>query len=413
MAIATPATATSNVVEDDEPTSIDIPVTTDLKTLLPPVPEGLMNWASETQDRLESVNQFSTVSLSEDRKSAEIYWYGAATDALDEALTAAPAEYAVTVVPTLYEPGELRTAALDLLNAGEFNGSAVTATWPDFDGSGLGVQIDDMSANRGTGATEYQGFPVEVSEGEAAAAIGRQDDNLHLGGSRLVRASTGGRCSLGFSVQSTASSPTDGGMFAAHCGNVGDAWLRPTPTSGTYVSMGSTGAEINNRDGAILTGTFFNPAVYIGSYTSDAYVGITTVNTPVNGTEICYSGSFSGTTCGNIVSQPIYNYSLTGVGNITGLMTANPQGLPAFGNGDSGGPGIAVFQHTDGTLRISASTIISAIPSNNKSANCQGIPGSGPANSTNPNDRQCSHIGIVTRAKDIASSLGYSIKTVP
>ena len=110
--------------------------------------------------------------------------------------------------------------------------------------------------------------------------------------------------------------------------------------------MGSTGAEINNRDGAILTGTFFNPAVYIGSYTSDAYVGITTVNTPVNGTEICYSGSFSGTTCGNIVSQPIYNYSLTGVGNITGLMTANPQGLPAFGNGDSGGPGIAVFQHT-------------------------------------------------------------------
>lgn len=414
--IAQPAAAApkgGNVIEEDDPASIGLPVTTEVKTLLPPVPEDLMNWASATQDRLENMNQFSTVSLSEDRKSAEIYWYGDATEVLNEALSAAPAAYPIDVVPTRYEPGQLRSAAMALLEAGELGGFPVTATWPDFDGSGLGVQVDGASAKRTVGPSEFQGFPVELSEGAVEPAIGRQDDNLHLGGSRLVRGLTGSRCSLGFSVQSTAASPIDGGMFASHCGNVNDAWLRPTTDPSTFVSMGKTAAEANDRDGAILTGTFFQPGVYIGSYTSQAYVGITTVNTPVNGTEICYSGSFSGTACGNIVSQPIYYYSLTGVGNITGLMTANPQGLPAFGNGDSGGPGFAVFQHTDGDLRISASTIISAIPSNNKSANCQGVPGSGPANSTNPSDRQCSHLGIVTRAKEIASSLGYTIKTVP
>jgi hypothetical protein len=396
-------------------TQPDIPVTVDLQTLLPPVPEALMDWASDTQERLADNDQFSTVSLSSDRKSAEIYWFGEQTEELSRALDDAPLAYPISIVPTAHEPGTLRRAALEVLASGDFGGAAVSATWPEFDGSGIGVKVE-QSNNRRSAAptiTEYHGLPVEVTTGDFVPAVGRQDDNLHIGGSRLLK-TTGGACTLGFAVQAPndPSQYAQGGMFASHCGNVGDQWVRPSSTPGQYYTMGSTAVEVNDRDGAILHGTYFQPAVYIGSYTSNSYVGITSVNNPVNGTEICYSGSFSGTTCGNIVSQPIYNYNLAGVGAITGLMTANPQGLPGAGNGDSGGPGIVPVQHTDGSLRISASVIISAIPRYNKDANCQGEAGSGPPNSENPADRQCSHIVIATKARDIVNNLGYTIRTM-
>lgn len=200
-------------------------------------------------------------------------------------------------------------------------------------------------------------------------------------------------------------------MFASHCGNIGDEWARPSDT-GAFYSMGSTGYEVDDRDGAILTKTFFQPAIYIGDWQSDAYVGITGVNNPVFNTEMCYSGSFSGTTCGSLVSVPVYNYSLGGVGDIVGVRTANPMGHPAVGNGDSGGPGVVPVAAPNGGVYLHASLIISAIPSNNKSANCQGVPGKGPVNSTNPADRQCSHIVAGTKARDIVNNLGWAIRTV-
>ncbi|WP_438354769.1 hypothetical protein [Microbacterium sp. CJ88] len=271
---------------------MDIPITTDLKTLLPPVSEELMNWASSTQDALADNSQFSTVNLADDRKSAQIYWYGERTPELTGALKEAPSAYTISVVPTAYEPGTLRQAALDLLDAGEFDGAAVTATWPKYDGSGIGIKVDQLASNRSADVPLYQGLPIEVSEGSATPAVGRQDDNLHIGGSRLIRSASGSQCTLGFAVQAPndPSQYAQGGMFASHCGDSGDQWVRPSST-GTYYYMGTTASEVNDRDGAILHGTFFQPAVYIGSYTSDAYVGITGVNNPVNGTEICYSES--------------------------------------------------------------------------------------------------------------------------
>lgn len=411
-----PSFAAANDSSSDTESSVDIPATTDLKTLLPPVPEDLMKWASDTQTQFENDPQFSTVRLSDDRKSAEIFWHGDVTSDLTEAVAMAPATYPIEVESTAYQPGELRQAAVALLEQGTLSGATVTATWANPDGSGLGVEVIRDSAARSSEAQSEQaafsGFPVEIAEGENVGTVGRLDDNLHIGGSRLLK-TTGGACSLGFAVQvpGEPGASGHGGMFASHCGNVGDSWVRPSSTSSVY-AMGSTAVEVNDRDGAILRGTYFQPAVYIGSYQSSSYVSVTSVNNPVANTEICYSGSFSGTTCGNLVSVPIYNYSLAGVGSITGLRTANPQGLPAAGNGDSGGPGIVVVRHTDGSLRISASVIISAIPANNKKANCQGVPGSGPDNSTNPADRQCSHIVTATKARDIANNVGYEIRTV-
>lgn len=317
-----PSFAAANDSSSDTESSVDIPATTDLKTLLPPVPEDLMKWASDTQTQFENDPQFSTVRLSDDRKSAEIFWHGDVTPDLTEAVAMAPATYPIEVESTAYQPGELRQAAVALLEQGTLSGATVTATWANPDGSGLGVEVIRDSAARSSEAQSEQaafsGFPVEIAEGENVGTVGRLDDNLHVGGSRLLK-TTGGACSLGFAVQvpGEPGASGHGGMFASHCGNVGDSWVRPSSTSSVY-AMGSTAVEVNDRDGAILRGTYFQPAVYIGSYQSSSYVSVTSVNNPVANTEICYSGSFSGTTCGNLVSVPIYNYTLAGVGSITG-----------------------------------------------------------------------------------------------
>ena len=409
--LAPTAASASQPVPNDDATSEAAGASTvsDLKTALPPVPADLMTWAASAQDELISSDQFSTIRISDDRASAEVYWHGDTAPALTEALAEAPTAYPVDVVGTEFLPGLLRDTATELINAGSLAGQTVTSTAARADGSGIDVTVEASARPNARYAppTEVDGIPVNVTVGAADPAVGRQDDSNHIGGSRLVNQATFGECTLGFAVRNSAGA--NAGIFASHCGNVGNKWLRPSPNG--YVNMGTVASEVNNRDGAILTNTFFNPGVYIGSYTSDAFVTITGSANPVINTEICYSGSYSGTSCGNLVVQPLVNYSLTGVGTIIGHRTMNAQGLPAVGNGDSGGPGIIPVAAPGGGVYLWASSIISAIPTQNKSANCQGVPGEGPPNSTQA-FRQCSPEAFATSARDIAGSGGYSIWTV-
>lgn len=409
LAIFAPFGAAANASEPEP--ELTQTTTTDLPTSLPPVPADLMSWASATQSDLTKDDQFLTVRLSDDRTGAEVFWHGETTAALEDALDAVPSAFDVSVEQTEYLPGELRRAATDLLAGGTLNGEEVTATWTIPDGSGIGVSLEEVegpSARRAL-PSEFAGFPLEVERGSNEAAIGRQDDDLHIGGSRIYNRENGGGCTMGFAVHDYQLN-IDGGMFASHCGNNGDRWARNGVSS--LVALGTTRYELDQRDGAIITDTYFQPGVYIGSYTSDAYVLLTGVANPVQNTELCYSGSYSGTVCGNLVSVPNYNYTLTGVGAINGFRTAQLDGLPALGNGDSGGPSVVPVAAPSGGVYLWAGGITSAMPSNNKSANCQGVPGTGPVNSTNPADRQCSHIGISTRAFEIAQQFGFTIQTV-
>jgi len=392
------------------PGSSPAPLTVELDTALPSVPADLMTWATATQAALVDEAAFLTVRISDDRESAQVFWHGDPTPELTAVLEEAPTTYGIEITQTAYLPGDLREAARELLATGSISGQEVTATWPNPDGTGVSATIAPPAGRQARLAlpSEIDGIPLDVSQGDVTEARGRQDDDLHLGGARINRVG-GGACTLGFA----ASSPTigDGGIFASHCGNPLDQWARPSAT-GTWFGMGQTTHEVDGRDGAMLTGTYFNPAMYVGSYTSAAYVSITGTANPVQNTEICYSGSYSGLNCGNLVSVPYYNYSLAGVGAIEGFRTANVQGYPAIGNGDSGGPGIVPVSAPNGGSYLWAAAIISAMPSNNKSATCAGVPGTGPVNSTNPADRQCSPIAIATRAVEIADQFFVKIKTV-
>jgi hypothetical protein len=409
-AIASTAFSSAPAVGDtpsDQELLPDVPTRTALDTALPPVSAELMDWASATQEELSGLDEFSTVRLSDDRTGAEIYWHGQETPALDEALDEVPAGYWVDVAQTTYLPGALRDAAESLLAEGVLGGMPVTSTWANPDGSGVSATLatDTENAARRTSPTATHGFPLTVTAEELAPAVGRQNDNYHMGGSRLRNATAGNGCTLGFAVALPGDPATQGGMFASHCTAINDRWVRPSDTSQVF-SMGTATAEVNNRDGAILTGTFFSPGVYIGSYTSDAIVYITGVANPVQNTEICYSGSYSGTVCGSLVSVPTYNYSLASVpGTITGVRTAQTQGYPAAGNGDSGGPGVVPVSAPDGGVYLWAGTIISAIPTDSPTT-CQGVPGGGAS------DRRCSHIVASTKAHEIATTAGWLIRVV-
>lgn len=406
-ALAISPTAASAAPLADEETTPDGVTSIQLETALPAVPAELMEWASDTQNNLSNLDSFSTVRLSDDRTGAEIFWHGEETDELQSALAEASGDFWVEVQQTKYEPGILREEALKLLEAGSLEGAEITSTWANPDGSGISATVAPGvgAQKRGEGTTEINGVPLTVTVEGLEPAAGRLNDNYHFGGSRLINATQGNGCSLGFAVALPNSPSTNGGMFAAHCTDINDQWVRPSDVSGQYFTMGTATAKVNSRDGAILTGTFYSPGVYIGSYTSDAFVYITGIANPVQNTEICYSGSYSGTSCGNLVAVPTYNYSLTGVGNITGVRTAQTQGYPAAGNGDSGGPGVVPVSAPGGGAYIWAGTIISAIPTNNSSTNCQGVPGSSATNG-----RKCSHIVASTKASEIASNAGWAIR---
>lgn len=184
-------------------------------------------------------------------------------------------------------------------------------------------------------------------------------------------------------------------MFAAHCGSVGTQWVHPVPSAtvpGNYLA-GNTVLRDIYRDGAIIEGAYYEGGVWWGPYNSSAAFLLTGTATPVANASICFSGALSGTVCNNTVTATNVNYNLGGdLSSVTGVMTQNIAGIPAVGNGDSGGPGVIPVSY-NGSTYISASTIISAIPQGSSST-CTGTPGDA--------QRKCSATAYSTVAGDIA-----------
>lgn len=389
-------------------------------TALPLVSEAMSKWSTETQNALAETDAFSTVRLADDRKSAAVYWFGEQSLELREAIAAA--SFPVEVVKTQHEPGALRDAATRIIQQPDaIPGITIRSTAAEPDGSGIAVGVDKVapSSARNSGPVvdlEQQlvaiagtsGVPITVeTETTPSPGQGRLDNDVQVAGGRVYRGLTGVGCSTSFTTTRGGTTPIRGQMFAAHCvGSVGEQWTRPV--AGNINSRADYGKVVSrqpSRDGAILEGRVYQNAVYIGSYTSDAAVKITGVSNPVANSEICYSGSFSGTVCGNMVTRPNVNYNLGGDLQINGLLTQNtPGNYPGAGNGDSGGPGIVPVASANGTV-LYAGTVISAIPDPSP-ATCQGVPGV-------PGDsgRKCSVYVYSTRASEIASQAGVSIMT--
>jgi hypothetical protein len=388
----------------DEPVSVQSSSSGIGALTLPPVSEEMSKLASELSGKLAVDPNFASVEVTRKRDRVIVYWHGAPGRELLDTIESRPS-VPVEIRPTKLAPSMLNGKAASLAR----NDATVGSIELKPDGSGLLVALKDPGNGREKASASSRfskslGVPVEVASDPAPvpAANSRQFDvNYHLGGARIKDWGSGSSCTSGFAVRQNITNK-EAMMFAAHCGPVDSQWS--VYDGGPYYY---TWGAVTNRDiyhdGAIIDSGWSQPYSWTAAWNSDVFTPISGSAYPYVGQEICYSGSYSGLKCGNIVQQVNVAYNLGGdLTNVTGFRTQQSNGEPAVGNGDSGGPGYQLVSTADG-LKRNAVGIISAIPGGSGTT-CQGVPGD-----SAPGGRKCSSTAYATSVSSIAASLGYYI----
>lgn len=375
---------------------------------LPIVGEEMSVLASSLTEAFERAPEFASAEVTASRDRVIVHWNGDRSQALSDLLSK-HSSVPVEVRQTKFVPGLLRQEAAKLAESQP----AITAFEINHDGSGIVVTTDDDAdtqdaANAALDLQKQSGIPIEVETSTPVAANSRQMDiNYHVGGSRLYNFNSGGGCSSGFAVRQSGTNK-EGIMFAAHCGPVGHQWGVWDQVSPTAYSWGFTVARNTTFDGAIIDSGWSQERVWNGTYTATTHAAIRGSAAQFVGQEICYSGGYSGTLCGNIVQAANITYSLGGdLLSVNGFRTAQINGQPAVGNGDSGGPGYSFVSDSTGYTKRLAVGIISAIPAGSSST-CRGIPGS-----TATGGRKCSSTVFSTPVKGISSATGWFVPEYP
>jgi hypothetical protein len=369
---------------------------------LPPIPDEMLQFASDIQSTYFNDPSFSAVEVTPDRRSVKIWWFGAAPP--DLRTTAESAAFDVTFEPTILKPADLRAAARIAITDSRLQ---IASAAPLADGSGLTVSFRKDAMPFAIDAVQSAlGVPIKMSD-QTAPTPARQNDRYGLGGARVYRwngSGLAGACSTGFAVQK---GNQQGMMFAAHCGAAGAQIVRwPDNTGSTVYPYGNDGiiGDVSRAHDAAVVGMKSNiGAIYTGPPENASGIVIAGVASPPIGAEICYSGSYTGFICGNIVEQVGISYSIPAPegGNIdvtTGIRTEELNSRPAAGNGDSGGPGVLI----NASGQLIAGTIISAIPLGSGTT-CNGTPGS--------DSRKCSKTVYSTPVSGALSATGWSIRT--
>lgn len=144
--------------------------------------------------------------------------------------------------------------------------------------------------------------------------------------------------------------------------------------------------------------------MYVGAWDSNSWTSIDGVAVPFVGAALCFTGSASGATCGNIVENTNVQYTLPEVpgATITGARSKQLNGIPSVGNGDSGGPGVLVTISPTGAEDVYASTIISAQYGGQDI--CLGEPSSP--------TRKCSHDIVSTSVSTAAGIMNWTVSTL-
>lgn len=380
------------------------------KLTLPAIPLEAQEYIDALQGELDGDARFSAVEVSENRKQVTVWWHGEVSAGLSALLRDSAAVVEVSVAQTAFLPGDLRDAAQHVLREGAALGVervtvAVDGSHLEVAAAGIGSSRRDVQSSEElmSRLAQLTQIPLTVSQsGVEPAATRLNDNNYHLGGARITNFWVGSRCTSGFSVQK---GEAQGTMFAAHCGSVGDFWV--TTEGLTAWNYGTTESRQTAFDGAIMASNFSQPYVWFGPYDASGVGAISGSAVPAVGSEICYSGSFSGTVCGNVVTAKDVYTNLGGdLTSVRSIVTLNSAGLPAAGNGDSGGPGYIISASGGTTVRL-ATSIISAIPANSGST-CNGVPGD-----SGMNGRKCSSTVYSTEVWRIANASGWSIQVAP
>lgn len=381
---------------------------------LRPIPAEMMELSGRVAVLYEQDPRFSTLEFTLDAEKLLVWWYGPVPDDLAELLEGSSVETEIREVPIL--PAKLREAATAAITDPDLG---VTVAGPARDGTGLNIMFDSDSRWQSQGVEELEeilGVPIVSSQPGSMMGIARQNDMHVLGGARINRFNFFnliGQCTTGFSVEQGTQK---GMLFASHCGTPGWPWVvwpdNTGPNLFLYGNNGTHASVTPNFDAAILQTDWNTEGVYVGDWTSSLAAPIngsiphpTTV--PI-GTRLCFSGSFSGTVCENVVeaNNQSYTISIAGGGPVTylgGVLSRQIDDLPAAGNGDSGGAAYVLEVDTVGTTRYAAS-IISAIPLDSPT-DCTGVPGDA--------NRRCNPWVMTSPVNPALIEMGWTLSTYP
>lgn len=381
----------------------------------PAVPVEMDELASEIAGTYSDHPQYASVEVTLDRTEIVVHWYGKVPADLKSDIRAAQAGGVRSrVSPTRVDPATVRQYAQSLV-ANDPNIKSVAIAK---DAAAITVTTEAPSnarteasprARTTTARVEPpEGVTVDVQEGGVSEFSTRQQDlTYRLGGARILRFEDPyikSECTSGFVVRKLNNSSQHGMLTAAHCGANGSNWI--TSDGQFAYSWGSVTQRNTTFDGMVISGTYPNPFIWTSTWNSNVYTPINGVREPYIGQEICYSGSFSGLNCGNIVDAVGMPYNLGGdLTSVFGFRTTNSAGSPAAGNGDSGGPGYTLVS-TDTGFKRYAVGLVSGGPSATSGPRCQGVPG-GPG----LYDRKCSPVIYSTPVNSLNTALGWYIPT--
>lgn len=374
-----------------------------------PVTVEQNDWLASVASQFEQNDNYTATEISLDRTAIIVTWFGALDPALERLVAAPPADTVVNVEESKYPGGALRAAVADAF-ANPPEGVQLSSGGVNPDGSGIEVEVvADPGARLDVDAlaAELGGkVPVVVTVADPVTPYyGRWNDPYHIGGGFIYNTSTGGGCTSGFA---TIRGGTQKGMMtAAHCGVVGNVFGRSDsaafPTGGLW-GYGTAALRTTASDGLIIEApnNHFQSYIWTGTWNTDttSLLPVSGVATLVSGSELCFSGSYSGLRCGSVVDNPSATWSLGGdLTDISGVRTTSNS--DAAGQGDSGGSGVVVVASSSGWSYL-AGSIVSGGPGS-PSDTCPGKPGT----------RVCGPVVFSGRASDIAAQTGVAIQITP
>lgn len=368
------------------------------------------DWFGMVAALFEQNDNYTSTEISLDRTEITVTWFGPVDPELERLIETPPADTVVTVRESEYPGGTLR----DIVEGAFANppaGVDLTSGGVNSDGSGVSFEVavdDGARVEVDAIAAELAGaIPATVTVTEPVTPYyGRWDDPYHIGGGFIYNTASGNGCSSGFA---TIRGGTQKGMMtAAHCGVVGNVFGRSQsvsfPTGGLW-AYGTAALRTTASDGLIIEdpSNHFQPYVWAAPWNdnSTSLLPVTGVATLVVGSELCFSGSYSGLRCGSVVDNAAATWSLGGdLTSVTGVRTTSS--TVAAGQGDSGGSGVVVVTGGVTSFHFLAGSIVSGGPGT-PSTTCPGKPAT----------RVCGPVVFSGRASDIAAQTGVSIQVWP
>lgn len=299
----------------------------------------------------------------------------------------------IAIVGTKYSLVQLRDAVSDVESMNADINDKISGIAIDNYGNGIRIDLDSSQfipsvlSDEGNdellptlekAINDHVNVPVQFSFSDNARQTSRGEDTAPFSsGAVMTRRIVGAddmvtRCSAGF--WGSTSADRDIMITADHCGiKNGNIWHSGWTPNGAV--LGRDVAQKYYRSDDINAfvkdnGASISPTVYWGDEKSNDITPIYGVTSyPSVGQSVCFSGAYSGTVCNNTVVDVHYFVNYGSGGSYDELVhTKQSSGIPAVGNGDSGGPVISVI---DG--KAYAQGVISGISGGTTA--CTGIEG--------------------------------------